>query len=117
MESENIITRFFFLKPGGRLRGVHYITIVYALYIFYQHFCICSMFHKNHFFVSDCFVGDGLEEEKGRSRENYLGGVGSCLGKKQWRFGLQQCCGGSGEKQMLPGTFILSFPNWVQGLI
>lgn len=82
IESEKIITRFFFLKPGGRLRGVHYITIVYALYIFYQHFCICSIFHKNHFFVSDCFVGDGLEEEKGRSGENYLGGEGNCLGKK-----------------------------------
>lgn len=28
--------------------GVHCIAIVYALYIFYQYFCICSIFHKNY---------------------------------------------------------------------
>ena len=35
MESQEIITRFFFLKPGGGLTGVHHISVVYALYIFH----------------------------------------------------------------------------------
>lgn len=60
MESEKIITRFFPLKPGGRLMGIYCVAIVYALYIFYQYVCICSIFHKNHCFVSECCAENRL---------------------------------------------------------
>lgn len=114
MESEKTI-RFFLLKPGGRLTGNHCVATVYALYIFYQYVCICSIFHKNHCFVSACCTENRLVGWKGGNGESCWGQgqllrqEGTDVGSRAgiwWR-----------QKKLLPGTFNLCFSNWVQGLI
>lgn len=114
MESEKTI-RFFLLKPGGRLTGNHCVATVYALYIFYQYVCICSIFHKNHCFVSACCTENRLVGWKGRNGESCWGQgqllrqEGTDVGSRAgiwWR-----------QKKLLSGTFNLCFSNRVQGLI
>lgn len=95
--------------------GIYCVAIVYALYIFYQYVCICSIFHKNHCFVSECCAENRLVGWKGRSGESYWG-QGQLLrqeGTVVWsRVGMWWR-----QKKLLPGTFNLWFSNWVQGLI
>lgn len=46
--TRKITTSFIFLTPGGRLQGDDRVTTVDALYIFYQYYGICSIFHRSH---------------------------------------------------------------------